>query len=246
MSELHSVGDQELARFTLTGRREIVLQLRNLIRSKERVLVTFDEGRQSFLTVLIELYEENNLLFFDIGGSEELNRLFLRSERCQFSCVVAGIRMQFSGRQPRLVKLSGEKALAVDIPGTLLRLQRREAFRLTLPSTKPYLCRTRRGTPDEHEFPIYDISVGGIGIQIAQAPALEALQILDNCWIDLRESGLIGVALEIRYVTKFESRQSRPFWHIGCKFIDLSPNNETLIQRFMARIEVERRALATG
>ncbi len=246
MSELPPAGEHELARFTLTGRREIVFQLRNLIRSKERVLVTFDEGRQSFLTVLIDLYEDNDLLFFDMGGSEEINRDFLRSQRCHFSCIVAGIRIQFSGRQPRLVKLSGEKVLAVDIPGTLLRLQRREAFRLSLPSTKPYLCHVRRGMPDAHDFPIYDISVGGIGIQIPQAPDLEALQILDNCWLDLRESGAISVALEIRYVTKFESRQNKPFWHIGCKFIDLSPNNETLIQRFMAKIEVERRALAAG
>ena len=238
--------EEELARCTLTGRREILFQLRTLIRQKARVSVTFDEGRQSFLTVLIDLSDDRDLLFFDIGGSEETNRVFLKSERCQFSTFVDGIRVQFPGRQPQLFKLSGEQVLAITLPKSLLRLQRREAFRLQLPTTKPYICRVRRGTPDEQALPLYDISVGGIGIQLPDNPKFEALQRLDNCWLDLRESGIFQVTLEIRYVMVAESRLNKPIWHVGCKFINLSGANETLIQRFMARIEVERRSLSAS
>lgn len=92
-------------------------------------------------------------------------------------------------------------------------------------------------------MPLYDI-VGGIGIQLSENPEYQAMQRLENCWLDLRESGTFPVTIEIRYVTLSESRLNKPIWHIGCKFIDLSPANETMIQRFMARIEVERRALS--
>ncbi len=238
--------EEDLERCTLSGRREILFQLRTLIRQKVRVSVSFDEGRQSFLTVLIDVSEDRDRLYLDIGGSEDTNRAFLNSERCQFSAIVDGIRIQFAGRQPQLVKLAGEQVLAVALPKSLLRLQRRDAFRLQLPSTKPYICRFRRGTPDEQAMPLYDISVGGIGIQLPENPEYQAMQRLENCWLDLRESWTFPVTMEIHYITLSESRLNKPIWHIGCKFIDLSPANETLIQRFMARIEVERRALSAG
>ena len=72
MTNIYSEEDYE--RCTLSGRREILFQLRSLIKHKQRLFISFDEGRQSFLTVLIDLSEENNSLYFDIGGSEEINR----------------------------------------------------------------------------------------------------------------------------------------------------------------------------
>ena len=72
------------------------------------------------------------------------------------------------------------------------------------------------------------------------------MQRVENCWLDLRESGIFPVTLEIRYITITESRLNKPIWHVGCKFIKLSPAHETAIQRFMAKIEVERRALSAG
>jgi c-di-GMP-binding flagellar brake protein YcgR len=242
MSNTHT--DEDLERCTLNGRREILFQLRSLIRQNERVSVTFDEGRQSFLTVLMDISSDEGTLYFDIGGSDETNAAFLKSERCQFAGIVGGIRIQFSGRSPRQVRLSGETVFAVAVPGSLLRLQRRDAFRLQLPTTKPYICRVQRGTPAEIALPLYDISVCGLGIQVSEQPQFEPLQRLENSWLDLRESGTFPVTLEVRYIRASESFSHKPIWHLGCKFIDLAQANETLIQRFMARIEVERRALS--
>ena len=162
MSNAHT--DEDLERCTLNGRREILFQLRSLIRQNERVSVTFDEGRQSFLTVLMNISSDESTLYFDIGGSEESNIAFLKSERCQFAGVVGGIRIQFSGRKPRQVRLSGETVFSVAVPGSMLRLQRRDAFRLQLPTTKPYICCVQRGTPEEIALPLYDISVCGLEI----------------------------------------------------------------------------------
>ena len=239
-------NDADLERCTLSGRREIVFQLRNLIRQKQRISVTFDEGRQSFLSVLIDLSEEKDTLYFDISGSEESNRAFLRCERCQFSGIVGGIRIQFSARQARLVQFAGERVFAIALPKTLLRLQRREAFRLQLPSGKPYLCHLQRGTADEMTLPLYDISVGGLGIQVAEKPQFEAMELLENSWLDLRESGAFPITLEVRYIMATESRARKPLWHMGCRFVNLPLANETQIQRFMARIEVELRALTAN
>lgn len=241
----NSYTDEDIERCTLTGSREILFQLRSLIKHSERVSVTFDESRQSFLTVLIDVLADEDQLIFDIGGSEETNRAFLKADRCLFAGVLEGIRIQFHARQARMTKINGEQVFTVPLPKNILRLQRRDAFRLHLPTIKPYICRVRRGSAEEKTLPLRDISVGGIGIQVAEQLAYDPLTQLENSWIDLRESGMFAVTLEVRYIMSTEARTGKPLWHMGCRFLNLSPHDETLIQRFMARVEAERRALSS-
>ncbi len=115
---------------------------------------------------------------------------------------------------------------------------------MALPSAKPYTCRIRRGKPDEILLPMHDLSIGGIGIHAQQELDYSPLEKLENCWLDLGDSGMLQVTLEVRYLRPLESRSGKPLWHLGCRFVDLPPAAETQIQRFMARIEAERRALS--
>ncbi len=236
--------EKDLERCTMRGTREILFQLRTLIRHGNRLSVIFDEGRQSFLTVLMDISPDESLLYFDVGGSEEINRTFLNGQRCLFVGVVDGIRLQFSGENQSQINEGGETFFAVRIPKSFLRVQRREAFRLQLPALKPYICRLQRGSLEELTLPIYDISTLGIGIQVFQKPKFEVMARLENCWLDLRESGTFQVLLEVRYISELENPSRKTLWHIGCKFIDLPPAAETMIQRFMGKIEIERRAMA--
>lgn len=239
-------SDEDIERCTLRNRKEIFFQLRNLIKRGERVSVIFQEGKQSFLTVLIDVSEENSLLYFDIGGSHETNQLFLKSERSTFSSIVDGIQIQFAAGKCRETNLRGEPVFAVAVPQAMLRLQRREYYRLQLPTTKPVICRVRRGTPEETALPLHDISVGGIGVLSPQPLNFDRMETLEKSSIDLQDNGVIHVTLEVRYLTPLESRSGKPLWHLGCRFVDLSPAVETTVQRFMARIEAERRTLSAS
>lgn len=240
----NTYSDEEIERCTLRSPREILFQLKSLIKRGDRISVIFQEGRQSFLTVLIDISAKNDEFYFDIGGSRELNDIFLRAEQSTFTTFIEGIRIQFSVGKSREMKLGGERVFAAPLPQSLLRLQRRELFRVQLPTIKPYTCRVRRGSPEEETLALHDISVGGIGVHSLQTLQYEQLEILENCWLDLRDSGMLNVKLEVRYVHSVESRSGKTLWEMGCKFVDLAPSYETQIQRFMALIEAERRALA--
>lgn len=238
--------DEEIERCTLRSRREITFQLRGLIRQGERISVAFDGGKHSFLSVLIDVSEDDAHLYFDIGGSDETNRAFLHTDHCTFTSVVDGIRIQFSSPPAREMLLRGERVFAVPLPKSLLRLQRRDVFRIQLPTSKPYICRIRRGSAQERALPLHDISIGGVGILSSEELAFEPLEILENTWLDLRDSGALAMTLEVRYILPIESRSGKQLWHMGCQFIKLSALNETLIQRFMGRLEAERRSLLPG
>lgn len=241
--EEHTYTEEEIERCTMHGRREIVFQLRGMIKRGDRVTVVFHGGQHSFLTVLIDIAEDDGHLYLDVGGGEDVNRAFANADHSIFTTLIDGIRIQFTAQQGRETKLRGERVFAVPLPKSLLRLQRRDVFRLDLPTVKPYLCRIRRGTPQEETLPLHDISVGGIGIQSAEKLAFEPMEKLDSCWIDLRETGMLNVALQIRHLREIETRTGKTIWHMGCQFLKLSAANETLIQRFMARIQAERKSL---
>ena len=236
-------SDEEIERCTLTNPHEIVFQIKSLVKRGDRISVIFQEGRQSFLTILLDVSAKDGLFYFDIGGSNEINQAFLKAESCTFSTFIEGVRIQFPAKKCHEAKWGGDLVFAAPIPTRMLRLQRRELFRLQLPSTKPFTCRMRRGSPHEEQLPLHDISVGGLGILSTAPLDYTQLEKLDNCWLDLRESGMIRCVLEVRYINAMESRTGKPLWHMGCKFINLPASDETLIQRFMAKIEAERRAL---
>jgi hypothetical protein len=91
----NTYSDEELERCTLHSPREVIFQLRGMIKRGDRVTVLFQEGRQSFLTVLLDVSEDKGLLYFDIGGSNEMNQAFLKSEQSTFTTHIDGVRIQF-------------------------------------------------------------------------------------------------------------------------------------------------------
>ena len=235
--------EEEIERCTMHGRREIIFQLRGMIKRSERITVVFQDGQHSFLTVLLDMAEDDGHLYFDVASTDEVNRAFLNAEHSVFTSLIDGIRIQFSTARGRETKIRGQRVFAVPLPKSLLRLQRRDVFRLDLPTVTPYICRIRRGTPEEKELPLHDISVGGIGVLCSEKLEFEPLEKLENCWIDLRDTGVLAVTLEVRYMRPVENRTTgKQAWHMGCRFVGLSGLNETLIQRFMARIQAERKS----
>ena len=130
--------EEEIERCTLHNRREIAYQLRGMVKRGDRVSVLFQEGRQSFLTVLIDVSEADGLIYFDIGGSPETNQAYLKAAHSTFTTHIDGIRLQFSVGPGKETRFGGERVFAVPLPKSLLRLQRREVFRLALPSAKPH------------------------------------------------------------------------------------------------------------
>ncbi|MDR1367769.1 MAG: PilZ domain-containing protein, partial [Candidatus Accumulibacter sp.] len=154
-----------------------------------------------------------------------------------------GVRVHFSSDSPRLARVKGEEVFSISLPKTLIRLQRRDSYRLQLPSMRPYYCHVRADDTEDMALPLYDISVGGFGVQIASRFPFEPLERFEDCWIDLREQGKLSVIAEIRYIMPAENRARKPVWHMGCQLISPALADETVLQRFIARIEVERRSL---
>jgi c-di-GMP-binding flagellar brake protein YcgR len=239
---MSTLTDENLDEFTITFRREIVFYLRQLINEGVQISVVFNEGHDTLLTMLLEVNEENGTLIFDWGGSEELNRRFLKSERNYFVARPQGVRNQFFTGAAKEVTYNKRRAFAVKLPEKYVRLQRREFFRLALPMTQRPRCTLRAEDGREMQAETVDIGLGGIGLEV---PSLtipcELGQTFTDATIDLKNFAVLKVALKICFVGQV-SRGNKQLIRLGCNFGKISAAQEHELQRFITHVQREERA----
>lgn len=236
-------NDENLESFAITFRREIVFYLRQLINDGERINVIFDEGRESVLTVLLDVDEEEDQVIFDWGGSETANRRLLEASRIFFVANPQGVRNQFITAKVWQTTYKKRPAFATRIPDKYVRLQRREFFRLHLPMTQRRPCTFRVGdNPKVWEMSVVDIGLGGVGLECqAAALPLQLGDIVKGAVIDLGKFGKLQLDLEIRFLGN-TTRGTKELSRVGTHFVKLTNAQENELQRFVTFVQREERA----
>lgn len=246
MTAPQTITAEELEKFTTGHRREILFYLHQLINDGERVSVVFNEGEETVLTILLDIDESRDLLFFDWGGSEKTNQKLLASERNFFICTPQGVKNQFATGTIRESSFQGRRAFVTPLPGQYTRLQRREFFRLTLPITRRPVCTIRRDGLSSLTLTVIDISIGGLAAELAGGGLNIGLgQILRKVRIDLKSGGILEVDLEVRNIADIQ-RSGKTATRIGCHFVQLSHAFEHQLQRFITDVQREERARLGG
>lgn len=239
-------------RFYLSGRNEINFALNELINHRETVTVFFNQGREMFLSTLLAVRPRSGRLIFDWTGDVETNQRFLLSERNTFVGQPGGIKVQFSTGKATLIaygeNASGdEKAFAVDLPKYVIRLQRREYFRILTPMAEPITMAYRDSAAKLTTLTLHNISVAGIAVIASSFPDDWVPGfVVNNCRLALPERADTMVNLRIAHITEQPSRAGNRNFRIGFAFADLVRVIETHIQRYIVKVEHARHALETG
>lgn len=245
MSE-HTITAEDIDKFTSHNRREILFYLHQLINDGERISVIFDGGRETVLTVLLDVDEESSRLIFDWGSSDSSNRKLLMSDRVFFVCAPHGVKNQFSTGAVHEIEYKKRRAFATRLPDHYTRLQRREFFRLVLPITRRPTCSIPRDDGSPLVLSVTDISIGGIA---AERPGgLLPFTIgdkLPRARIELKGVGTLETDLEIRNTSQV-TRGGKASGRIGCSFVKISNAMENQLQKFITEVQREERARLGG
>ncbi|MCB6183404.1 flagellar brake protein [Leeia sp. TBRC 13508] len=233
----------DLARFTLMTPIEIVYALRNLIRSKQTLAIYFRQGKESMLTTLLDVNSEKGELIFDWGGSETVNQHLLDSDRNVFVCAPEGVKIQFVTGKINQIQLDGKPAFSTRLPDTLIKIQRREFYRLQMPIANPFWV-TIHGTPKgSQRFTMFDLSLGGVCLNVSEPELFHLMENFGDCQLDLKEAGLFDVALQVRNLSSVPQRNGTVQHRMGCQFVGKFAHIQNKLQRFLAQLERERNAL---
>ena len=229
---------------------EIATILGTLGKAGTMITAYFGGGNDFILTSIAAVRPEQHLVFIDYGADDAANQRALLARKITFVAAHERIKIQFAAESLHAARLGERELFSMAIPATLLRLQRREYFRITTPLTKPLMC-IIPPQPEAANVPaeitIIDISCGGVAVIDSTDPAgIETGARFRGCRILLPELGEVSSDIVVR--STFEVTYSNGAKHrrAGCEFIGMRERERALIQRYISRLERERKDRAGG
>jgi len=235
------------SQYFLYSRSEIAFILREAMHKGCMVTVYFDMGRSFFLSALLSV--EPTGIVLDYGSHEETNRNALSASRLVCTLSLDRVKIQFALSGVSRTSFEGKSAFKSAFPETLLRLQRREHFRIPTPTVNPLICRIP--LPDSEDvlhLPLLDLSVGGLGLKVMpnQIKPFSYDTLLENCVLPLPDIEAVQFCLSVRTVLEISIHTGPPYFRVGCEFVDISRSLPILIQRYIAALERERKTRLSG
>jgi c-di-GMP-binding flagellar brake protein YcgR len=228
-------------RCTLRSRPEIIAVLRTLERQQSMITVYFDQGREFILTTILAVYPELQELVLDLGADARANKLLLQAAHLEIEGLEGRIKVQFSAAHAQAAVHNGHAAFRMRIPGAVVRLQRRDAYRMPLPTAKPikaYLQPFSDRPGQLIEARLVDISCGGVAIILTAVDIpIQIGQVYPACSINLPGAGTVSASLEITYLSEVSLKNGVSQHRAGCRFLRLPSSMQSMIQRYINQAE---------
>lgn len=239
--------------YIFTNPLEVLRNLRTLQDQRRFVTLYLDEGQHFFLSTVLAVDAERGLFFLDAPSQKELLEQAKAATKITLSTLVDRVKIQLRLREIDVVSLDGSPALRARIPDRVLRLQRREFFRIDTPRINPLRCKLAQQHPTEDrveilELPLHDISGGGMCLigPIEMAERFQLGTLFADCRLEIPGESPISLNLRIREVSRLETLNGDQQLRLGCEFINLSGARQSLIERYITRLERERKARENG
>ena len=243
--QLQPARYDEEEKYLLRTAREIGLVLQSLIDKRALISAYISPRNHTFPTALISVLPDEGSLLIDGSANDAINRGVTHAHHLTCVSQLDRIHVQFrlTGLSPILFE--GQVAFRADIPDRVLKLQRREFYRVLAPVSRTVQCIVPVEAGSKYscvETRVYDIGLGGVAIiaQPGQIPALAGTR-HENCRIVLPDAGNVVVTLEVRSTFEMKLLNGKSAIRIGCQFVRLSPASSSLIQRYTMRMERDRK-----
>lgn len=237
--------DDFLARYTLHSRADILFQLRAIQKRKLLVNLDIQSSRQIVVTSVLAVNEANNSVILDSARGDALNQELLSGKSAEFVAQLDGVSISFATGPVTLCTYDKLPALKIALPKSMIRLQRREHFRVPMPIANPIKCimpAFNNGESDPITTHIADISCGGVALTDTSGRiGSETGKILDNCRLLLPEQDALFTTLEVRNSAQIRLANGAFQTRLGCRFVDLPNDSAARLQRFVTEIERARR-----
>lgn len=119
---------------------EIFHLLHEIMQKNTLVTLYFDHSNRFILTSIVSIDNKKDEMLIDYGVEPEFNELALKSTNLTFITSQNRIKIEFNCNQIRTIQFKNRDMFAVKLPESLIRMQRRNYYRIPTPITKPLKC----------------------------------------------------------------------------------------------------------
>lgn len=241
--------NDDLSLYQVNSRREVIALLRSIGERNQLVRMLINHGNDTIVTSILKIDETNNTVLLDCAPTAVMNQRVLDSEKLSFETVLESIRILFTSPPAQSCIYENLPAFIIPLPDSVIRLQRREFYRVPTPYTNPVYCTIPLKVEDQI-IPVittlHNISGGGLSI-VDDKKQLDATfgHIYENCRVDL-PGGAVTLTLQIRNLLEVTLTNGKSINRLGCAFVN--PSNGTLgaVQKYITKLERDQNAKATG
>ncbi|EGF30312.1 hypothetical protein IMCC9480_1726 [Oxalobacteraceae bacterium IMCC9480] len=248
--EDHGDADLDLSPFKVNSRREITALMRALCDQRQLIRLLIEDSGDAGVTSVLHVDEANGNLILDVPADTSVTRRLLDSENISFETVLERIRILFFSTRVEECEYGGLPALSIALPASMIRLQRREFYRVATPLSTPLRCTIQivdGETVQPVTLSLLNVSGGGITIIDDQHQLDHTVgRIYHGCQIYLPGSTVVTTALEIRNSIDLRLENGKHTHRLGCLFHDLPKAMLAVIQRYITRLEREQNARNNG
>ena len=232
--------------FRIRSEIEILYILRTIAEQNEPVALFFDNDQDFILTSLLEVNEED--IWLDISASPEKNRQLLVSEKITFVSMHQQVKIQFVARGIESGSFENGDAFYLEMPGHILRILRREFFRIPIPADTPVKCIIPARPKSSGkgiiilEVPVTEISGDGVGLVCdEQDDTLLPGKTFRDCQIEIPDFGTLRVTLKVKTNNTFTAPGNVIRKRVGCQLIFLDHRMSQILQRYVIHLQGEQR-----
>ncbi|MBP9217299.1 MAG: flagellar brake protein [Sterolibacterium sp.] len=237
--------------YFLRTRIEILGVLNTMAQQGTMMTAYFNQGRDFMMTAVLRVIDEKNALVLDASNDAEMNRHFQQADKVICVSNLDRIKIQFVLGGVRAVQFEGRSAFVAAIPQALMRLQRRNDYRVSLPTLQPLAGVIQlprpQATPLPVEVNVTDISGGGVGfVTKSYDVELSSGMVLPGCRINLPGVGVITVDLRVCSLGTVTAKNGTRHKRAGCQFENIDGKMHMSVQRFILKLEREQSARESG
>ncbi|MFZ2161870.1 MAG: flagellar brake protein [Sideroxyarcus sp.] len=224
--------------YLITNPREIASILHDIALRKSRVALYYNEGISMVLTLILAVDE--NGVWIDAASNPQDNRLIERSKRIIFVSTHNQAKVQFVAGDVVLGTYEDAPAFSMGLPRKLLRLQRRDYYRLITAETGALNCIIHpvANQAMQQEVTVMDISIGGVALVCEQTGVeLQPGMVYEHCQIELPGVGTVETAIEVKNAFEITDRSGKVKRRAGCVFVKPDGKTSMLLQRYVAQMQ---------
>lgn len=231
------------AAFRVSNQHEVLALMRELNDTSTSIQISSPDG-VGLETVMWSVDSTTGRISLRADANDLRLQALIAGDEATAVAYLDAVKLQFELEDLVLVRSASSCALQARLPTTVYRLQRRESYRVRTPERgSPKALLRHPSLPDMPlALRVLDLSIGGCSLLLpGDVPPLEAGSTLHGVRLELDPVTRLPATLQLQHVSSIHS-QSQGL-RLGCELLDMSPEAERTLQRYIDQTQKRRRLL---
>jgi len=235
------IDNPENEEFLVHSHSSIASILRNLMRENSTISAYLSTSEEVVATSILHVDAEKKMVILDATKETKRNNEFSNSSNILFDLKQNSVILQFHAKQTRPARFNGESAVYIELPERLLRLQRREFFRVAAISDVDVTCLVKEANGDTHRLEVEDVSLGGVGaLLVDESLPVKQFKVFHNCELRIPGFSTLIIDLQIRNCFEKTLPNGRKVRRLGLSYANLKPEKEQLLQKYINKSQLSK------